>query len=322
MNHLTEDELVLYRYEESPDRDAVARHLATCADCRGMQAALDRMLAVLDAPVPEPGPAYEREVWMRIQDRLEPGPGAAWSLRAWLTGEAAGPRARWVWPQVALAAGVAVLLLGVTRWAPPVRVPDASPASARTIAGPAGLGAAGTASTALASAAPAGRGTAAMAMGRSVGTSAAASAAMPQVPQDAASIRNRVLVGAVGDHLQRAELMLTEFNNTDGHHGVVDLTEQQAWAEDLVNENRLYRRSAADVNEDQIVALLDDLERALLEVAHAPAETTPERLDRLRLRIGTQDVLFRVRVAGAGMRDRQQMAAVVDSSNARSLSGS
>jgi hypothetical protein len=57
-------------------------------------------------------------------------------------------------------------------------------------------------------------------------------------------------------------------------------------------------------------------------VAHSPAETTPERLDRLRMRIGTQDVLFKVRVAGAGMRDRQQMAAVVDSSNARPLSGS
>jgi hypothetical protein len=131
-----------------------------------------------------------------------------------------------------------------------------------------------------------------------------------------------VLVAAVGDHLQRAELLLTEFNNTDGRaRGTIDLTEDQARAADLLSENRLYRRSAADVNEDQIVALLDDLERVLLEVAHAPAETTPERLDRLRLEIGSQDVLFKVRVVGAGMRDRQQMAAV-DSPETRPLSGS
>jgi hypothetical protein len=287
MNHLTEEELVSYRYQESPDPDAVVRHLAACADCRASHAALDRMFAVLDAPVPEPGPAYEREVWMRIQDRLESAPRGSWSLRDWFMGDQAGSIARWVWPQVALAAGVAVLLVGVTWFAPQT--------------GRSGILVAPN----VAKVAP-----------------APAMTAAPQEPQDAVSIRNRVLVAAVGDHLQRAELMLTEFNNTDGHRGLVDLTEQQAWAEDLVSENRLYRRSAADVNEDQIVALLDELERALLEVAHSPAETTPERLDRLRMRIGTQDVLFKVRVAGAGMRDRQQMAAVVDSSNARSLSGS
>jgi hypothetical protein len=60
----------------------------------------------------------------------------------------------------------------------------------------------------------------------------------------------------------------------------------------------------------------------LLEVAHAPTETTPEQLDRLRMRLGTQDVLFKVRVVGAGMRDRQQMAAIVEPPAARPLSGS
>jgi hypothetical protein len=306
MNHLTEEDLVLYRYQESPDPDTVARHLAACADCRASHAALDRMFAVLEAPVPEPGPAYEREVWARIQDRLAAGPQPSWSLGEWLGGLSSGPIARWVWPQVGLAAGVALLLIGVTWFAPPSGVSGLLPGV------PGGPGAQSGA-----------RGSAHATPGGTPTVVAGGSpAAVPQEPQDAASMRNRVLVAAVGDHLQRAELMLTEFNNTDGHRGIIDLTDQQAWAEDLVNENRLYRRSAADVNEDQIVALLDDLERALLEVAHSPAETTPERLDRLRMRIGTQDVLFKVRVAGAGMRDRQQMAAVVDSPNARSLSGS
>jgi len=40
------------------------------------------------------------------------------------------------------------------------------------------------------------------------------------------------------------------------------------------------------------------------------------------MRLGTQDVLFKVRVVGAGMRDRQQMAAIVEPPAARPLSGS
>jgi polyhydroxyalkanoate synthesis regulator phasin len=275
MAHLTEEQLLAYRESRDGELDtpepgvnlgAIGTHLAACADCRGNLATLDRLFAALDAPMPEPGPAYEREVWARIQDRLTAEPRGAWSFGHWL-------------PQLGLAAGVTLMLLGLL-WSGLPGGPAVVPAP--TVA---------------------------------------------KAPEDqaegAAGIRSRVLVGAVGDHLQRAERLLTELNNTDGHaRGTIDLTDQQAWAEDLINENRLYRRSAADVNEDQIVAVLDDLERVLLEVAHAPAETTPERLDRLRMRLGTQDVLFKVRVVGAGMRDRQQVAAVVDSPGARPLSGS
>ncbi len=269
--HLTEEDLVLYRYQESPDREAVARHLATCADCRAEYAALDRIFAAVDAPAPEPGPAYEREVWARIQDRLAPNPGAAapHGFGTW------APLTRWIWPQLALAASVALLLIA-TVWPAPHSV------------APAGT-------SPIASVAPA--------------STPATTPGEPQEPQSAASIRNRVVLSAVGDHLQRAELMLTEFNNIEGRNGRIDLTEQQAWAEDLVSENRLYRRSAADANAHQIVGLLDELERVLLEVAHAPTATTPEQLDHLRRQLDTQDVLFKVRIVGAGMRDRLQMAA-------------
>lgn len=278
MAHVTEEELVAYRDREASDPEAVKAHLAACADCRETLATLDRLFATLDVPVPDPGPAYEREVWARIQDRL-----AAEPRRSWRTGLGA-----WLLPQVALGACVVLLLVSIV-WLerPPAR---STPATVPTQA--------------------------------ANGTDTAAPA---EQPQGAASIRNRVVMAAVGDHLQRAELMLTEFNNMDGGgaRGTIDLSDEQAWAEDLVSENRLYRRSAADANENQIVAVLDDLERVLLEVAHAPAETTPERLERLRQRLDTQDVLFKVRVAGAGMRDRQQMAAaLVDAPAARSLSGS
>jgi anti-sigma factor RsiW len=289
MAHLTDEDLMSYREQASrrdADTDAIHTHLAACAECRANLATLDRLFALMDAPVPEPGPAYEREMWARIQDRLTDEPHGFLDLRLGL--------GRWLLPQLGLAAGVALLLIGLLWFERPGGMPAGLRASA-----------------------PAG----------GPGASPATAVPMP-VPatsqaEGAAGIRSRVLVSAVGDHLQRAELMLTELNNTDGHaRGTIDLTDQQAWAEDLINENRLYRRSAADVNEDQIVAVLDDLERVLLEVAHAPAETTPERLDRLRMRLGTQDVLFKVRVVGAGMRDRQQVAAVVDSPGARPLSGS
>ena len=286
MAHLTEEELIWYRDGEaidpaSFDRGAIKAHLATCATCRETMATLDRLFAALDVPVPEPGPAYEREVWARIQDRLVAEPRQSWGLgwRQWL-----------LLPQAGLAAAVALLLVGLFWFERSTLLHRGTPGVPAT----------------------------------TVATGPDQAQAQTQA-LGAASIRSRVVMAGVGDHLQRAELMLTEFNNTDGSsRGTIDLTDQQAWAEDLVQENRLYRRSAADVQQDQVVALLDDLERVLLEVAHAPTETTPERLERLRLQLGTQDVLFKVRVAGAGMRDRQQMtaAAIVDAPGARSLSGS
>jgi hypothetical protein len=129
-----------------------------------------------------------------------------------------------------------------------------------------------------------------------------------------------VLFAAVGDHLQRSELMLTELNNADTE-GVADWSEQQAWAEDLVSENRLYRQSAADAGDAQVLGLLDDLERVLIEVAHTPATPPAGELERLRERLDTQDLLFKVRVTGAGLRARGEMAAVLESPLDRNGSG-
>ena len=66
MNHLSEEELVLYYYGEEAG-GAAARHLAGCADCREAHAALERVLQPLDAvPTPEPRPEYGAEVWRQI----------------------------------------------------------------------------------------------------------------------------------------------------------------------------------------------------------------------------------------------------------------
>ncbi len=62
-------------------------------------------------------------------------------------------------------------------------------------------------------------------------------------PSDAGAIRERVVLAALGDHLDRTERTLTEIvNASDGDR--VDISAEQAWARDLLDANRLYRQSA------------------------------------------------------------------------------
>ena len=74
MTHLTDDELVLQYYGDAgPEAERLEAHLTVCAHCR---TALERLRDVLtlveEAPVEEPAPGYEREVWARLQDQLTP----------------------------------------------------------------------------------------------------------------------------------------------------------------------------------------------------------------------------------------------------------
>jgi hypothetical protein len=113
-----------------------------------------------------------------------------------------------------------------------------------------------------------------------------------------------VLVAAVEDHLERTSLMLTELNNARDSEDVGDV---HALAEDLASANRLYRQSAALSGDAQIGRILDDLERVLLEVAHAPDGATPgaDAIESLRGRLDTRGVAFKVRLASAELRARE-----------------
>jgi hypothetical protein len=276
VEHLTQDDLVLYRYQESPDAAAVERHLEACRQCRDEYAALERVLGLVEtglgtSHVPEPAASYERQVWMHVERRIAEDRA---SRRWWMFWRTEGLGYGLV-PQAALAALIALLLAGGFAIDHAVRPSSSAPGA------PAGGPARSTASREAAS-------------------------------EEKGNARGRVLFAAVGEHLQRSELMLVEFNNVEAD-GPIDLTPQQEWAEDLVSENRLYRQSAAEVGEAQMVSVLDDLERVLLEVAHAPERADGEQLQRLRTRLDTQDLLFKVRVAGAGLRAREEMAVVLDS---------
>jgi anti-sigma factor RsiW len=113
----------------------------------------------------------------------------------------------------------------------------------------------------------------------------------------------RVLHAAVGDHLDRTQMMLVELANADSDHADVFAAEQDR-AADLVAVNRLIRQSVEQSGDAAIADVLEDLERVLLEIANAPADATSNELTGLQSRITTEDLLFRVRVIASEMRQR------------------
>ena len=121
-------------------------------------------------------------------------------------------------------------------------------------------------------------------------------------------IRERVLVVAVGEHLGRSEMMLVELSNaepSDPSKKEVNISTEQRRAEDLLEENRLYRQTALKEGDAGLANVLDELERVLLDVAHSPEEVTPAQLEKIRQKIEAQGILFKVRVVGRELQERQ-----------------
>lgn len=116
---------------------------------------------------------------------------------------------------------------------------------------------------------------------------------------------DRVLQAAVGDHLDRTQMMLVELANADVD-GADVLAGEQERAVDLVAANRVIRASALQSGDAQIVDILEDLERVLLEIANGPATVTSNDLTDLQSRITREDLLFRLRVIASEMRQRNQ----------------
>jgi hypothetical protein len=131
---------------------------------------------------------------------------------------------------------------------------------------------------------------------------------VPAVEQaDAAKVRERVLVVAVGEHLGRTEMVLMELENSPAQKGqkAINISETQRRAEDLVEENRLYRQTALTEGDRAMVSTLDELERVLLDIANSPEELTPAAFETIRKRIEEQGLLFKVRVVKQGLDERR-----------------
>jgi hypothetical protein len=115
----------------------------------------------------------------------------------------------------------------------------------------------------------------------------------------AEQVRQRVLLLAVGEHLGRSEMVLMEIANAEPQGASVtqvNLSSQRRRAEELLDENRLYRQTAFQEGDTGIAHVLDELERVLLDVAHSSGNVTPAQFKSIRQRIDDDGLLFKVRV--------------------------
>ncbi len=238
MNHLNEEQFVLYYYGEQTE--GVEDHLGACEHCRDAYHTLQRVLNSVDSlPVPERGADYEARVWRSVSEQL---PRKSFASR-WFT-----------WKPLAAAVAMAGLVI------------------------------------------------AAFLAGRSW--------QKPHPPQGTAmadsQVRERVLMVAVGDHLERSQMVLVELSNAGApSSGALDISYEQRAAEDLVESNRLYRQTAMSAGDAATANLLEELENVLLDIAHSPSEVSGKQLEDLRKEIESRGILFKVKVFGSQVEERQ-----------------
>jgi hypothetical protein len=117
-------------------------------------------------------------------------------------------------------------------------------------------------------------------------------------------IRERILLVALGDHLEASQVLLLEVANR-GDVAAAPLDREKA--EDLLRASRLYRQSALHLGDVATADVLEDLERLLLDVSHEP--DTAEAQKGIRARMEERDVLFKLRVLEASVRHRGERPA-------------
>ncbi len=248
MNHITEEQFVLYYYGE--EATGVELHLGECESCRESYHTLQRVLNSVDSlPIPERSADYEAQVWRSVERQL---PRRKSFASRWLT-----------WKPLLTAAAMATLLVG------------------------------------------------AYIAGRTGSPKTVANAADSQV-------RERVLLVAVGDHLERSQTVLVELANAGApKNGRLDISYEQQAAEDLLESNRLYRQTAMSTGDESTASMLEELERVLLEIAHSPSAVSEKQLDELRKQIEERGIIFKVKVFGSQVEQRQ--AAPSNGNNGASL---
>jgi hypothetical protein len=243
MNHLNEEQFVLYYYGERVP--GAEDHIDLCEQCRGSYQALQRVLNSVDSfPVPERAPDYENRVWATLESETRIAKRSRWLLAGWRN-------------PIFGAAAMTLLVIGAFlaghNWRKPV------PRLAAHLSAP------------------------------------------------DPGVRERVLLVAVGDHLERSQMVLVELANAGAPAaGRLDISYEQRTAEDLLESNRLYRQTAATNGDVATAALLEDLERVLLEIAHSPSEMSARQLEELRKQIEDRGILFKVKVFGSRVEQTTQ----------------
>jgi hypothetical protein len=309
MKHLEQDELALHYFgDDAPAAHAQAEaHLKQCAACRADFEAMSQTLATVreaQPPVPERPAGYEEQVWNSIRAHLpERESKTAWW--AWIT----QPR------QWAIAGAMAVIIVGAflagrftkSPEQPGVQVArnQGAPSVTPNVQGPQPQ----VPTNPNPNPQPDGsRGSGSVRAPRG-STETEAGAVPVNVPAQRERTRDRILLVAVGDHLEKSQMVLMELVNAapeKGDKGEVDIASEQERAEDLLSSNRLYRMTAQEIGDKKMANVLDELERVLIEIAHEPAKVNSDELKDLQRRIEAQGVLFKVRVVGANIRDQKK----------------
>lgn len=248
MNHISEDEMILYHYGEVEDATAIRRHLEACSECAAQWKKLQAVMAAVEpTAVPERGEEYGAQVWQQVRYRLPE------------QREAAGWR-QWLMPQrLALAGGLAAVIL-IAFFAG--RMTKAPEPTAPTVA-------------------------------------------------TTQQQKERVLLVAVGSHLERTQMVLVELTNAEpgSPKAKLNIANEQELARGLVTANRLYRQTAEKSGEPAVSELLSELERVLVEIANGPSEMDATQLEVLRKQIQSQGILLKVRVIGDKVREKGRPAA-------------
>ena len=130
-----------------------------------------------------------------------------------------------------------------------------------------------------------------------------ADASAPHPVADEAMVRERVLLMAVGDHLERSQMVLVELAHAETR-GELDISAERQLADDLVASNRLYRQTAQQMGQTNVAGVLDELERVLVEVARGPSTVSMQQLAALQQRIESQGILFKVKIVGSEIRQQ------------------
>ncbi len=106
-------------------------------------------------------------------------------------------------------------------------------------------------------------------------------------------VKERVLMVALDGHLERSQMVLLEVAHAADAKDVSMVRDD---AEELVGSNRLYRQAALKIGDRKTADVLDQLERALLEIAHSSPDEGKAQIEELRRQIESQGLLFKVQV--------------------------
>ena len=116
----------------------------------------------------------------------------------------------------------------------------------------------------------------------------------------ASDSRQRILLTSLADHLDQSDRVLTDIMNAPRG----DISNEQKWADDLLDASRLFRQDAVDAGEGSVASVLDELERSLIEIVHSPSRISAADLEQIRRRIDAASLLFKVRVMSHELRQR------------------